>query len=172
RGLDTGISRRNDEPDSIAGRESAKLVYGKDSPYARQAEYATVAAVTLDDLKAWHDRTVVPNGIIVSVEGDFDSAAMEAKLRQAFEPLVRGTALEPVKADFPGPRPGVYFADKEDINQSNVEIVGLGTERNNPDYYALSVMNEIFSGGFGSRVVQSVRTRLGLAYDVGGGFGA
>ena len=172
RGLDTSISRRNDDADAIAGRESTRLVYGSASPYARVPEYITVDAVTLDDLKAWHDRTVVPNDIIVSVEGDFDGPAMEAKLRQAFEPLVRGTALEPVKADFPGPRPGVYFADKEDINQSNVEIVGLGTERNNPDYYALSVMNEIFSGGFGSRVVQSVRTRLGLAYDVGGGFGA
>jgi zinc protease len=33
-------------------------------------------------------------------------------------------------------------------------------------------MNEIFSGGFGSRVVQYVRTKLGLAYDVGGSFGA
>jgi zinc protease len=50
--------------------------------------------------------------------------------------------------------------------------VGLGTVRSNPDYYALSVMNEIFSGGFGSRVFQSVRTKLGLAYAVGGSFGA
>ncbi len=33
-------------------------------------------------------------------------------------------------------------------------------------------MNEIFSGGFGSRVFQSVRTKLGLAYSVGGSFGA
>ncbi len=33
-------------------------------------------------------------------------------------------------------------------------------------------MNEIFSGGFGSRVVQNVRTKLGLAYSVGGSFGA
>jgi zinc protease len=172
RDLDTGISRRNDQADSIAGRESNQLVYGKNSPYAREAEYATVAAVTLDDLKAWHDRTVIPNGIIVSVEGDFDTAAMEAKLRKAFEPLARGTALQAVKTDFPGPTPGVYFANKEDIDQSTVEIVGLGTERSNPDFYALSVMNEVFSGGvFGNRLVQNVRTKLGLAYDVGGSFG-
>jgi zinc protease len=151
----------------------AKLVYGPTSPYARQAEYSTVAAVTLDDLKAWHDRSVVPNGIIVSVEGDFDPAAMEAKLRKVFEPMPRAAALEPAKVDFPGPTPGVYFADKEDINQSTVEIVGLGTQRSNPDYYALSVMNEVFSGGvFGNRLVNNVRTRLGLAYDVGGSFGA
>jgi len=172
RGIDTDISRRNDDPGEIAGRESTQLVYGKDSPYARDPEYATVAAVTLDDLKAWHDRTVVPNDMIVAVEGDFDSAEMERKLRKAFEPLPRGTAIQPPKVEFAGPKPGVYFVDKEDVNQSTVEIVGLGTERSNPDYYAISVMNEVFSGGFGSRVVQDVRTKLGLAYSVGGSYGA
>ena len=80
--------------------------------------------------------------------------------------------LETAKLDFPGPTPGVYFVNKSDINQSNVFIVGLGTERSNPDYYAINVMNEIFSGGFGSRVVQSVRTKLGLAYSVGGTYSA
>jgi zinc protease len=172
RQMDTGISRRNDDAGSIAGREAAKLVYGANSPYARQAEYATVNSVTVDDLKKWHDRTVSASNMIVSVGGDFDSAEMEAKLRKVFEPLPRGTKIDPLKSEFPGPKPGVYFVDKQDVNQSTVEIVGLGTERSNPDYYALSVMNEIFSGGFGSRVVQSVRTRLGLAYDVGGSYGA
>jgi zinc protease len=172
RQMATSISRRNDDPDSIASRESSILVYGKDSPYARHAEYATISAVTLDDLKAWHDRTVIPNGMIVSVEGDFDSTEMEAKLRKVFEPLARGTVIESPKVDFAGPTPGVYFVDKEDVNQSTVEIVGLGTLRNNPDYYALSVMNEIFSGGFGSRVFQYVRTKLGLAYSVGGAYGS
>jgi zinc protease len=172
RQMDTGISRRNDDASGIAIREAIKLVYGPTSPYARQAEYSTVAAVTLDDLKAWHDKTVLPNGLIVSVSGDFDSAAMEQKLRAAFEPLPRGQVLAAEKLTFTDPKPGINFANKDDVNQSNVLIVGLGTERSNPDYYALSVMNEIFSGGFSSRVVQNVRTKLGLAYSVDGAFGA
>jgi zinc protease len=172
RQIDTAISRRNDNPDAIAVREATKIVYGPTNPYGRQPEYTTVEAVTLDDLKSWHDRTVAPNNMIVAVGGDFDSAEMEQKLRKAFEPMQRGVTISPLKVDFPGPKPGVYYAEKNDVNQSTVEIVGLGTERNNPDFYALTVMNEIFSGGFGSRVVQSVRTRLGLAYDVGGSFGA
>lgn len=172
RQMETGIARRNDDASGIAGREAAQVVYGTNSPYAREAEYATVEAVTLDDLKAWHERTVVPNNMIVAVSGDFDGASMEATLRKAFEPLPKGVALESAKMSFPGPTPGVYFVDKSDVDQSNVFIVGLGTERSNPDYYALSVMNEIFSGGFGSRVVQNVRTKLGLAYSVGGSYGA
>jgi zinc protease len=172
RQLYTSITRRNDDASDIAIREAVKLVYGSESPFARQPEFATVAAVTLDDLKQWHDRTVVPNEIIVSVSGDFNSAEMEKKLRAAFEPLQRGPAQPSEKFTFTDPKPGIRFAEKNDVNQSNVLIVGLGTERRNPDYYALSVMNEVFSGGFGSRVVQNVRTRLGLAYSVDGSFGA
>jgi len=172
RQLDTGISRRNDDAGAIASRQAQMVVYGKTSPYARETEYATVGAVTLDDLNAWHAKTVVPNGMIVSISGDFDSAAIEAKLRGAFSVLKKGEVIETAKLDFPGPKAGVFFVDKNDVNQSSLYIAGLGTERSNPDYYALSVMNEIFSGGFGSRVFQSVRTRLGLAYNVRGSFGA
>ena len=170
--IDTGISRRNDDASNIAVREAIDLAYGADNPYARDPEYATVDAVTLADLQAWHHRTVAPNNIIVAVSGDFDTAAMEAKLRAAFAPLQRGEPFHTAKITFTDTKPSLNFAEKSDVNQSNVLIVGLGTERSNPDYYALSVMNQIFSGGFGSRVVQDVRTRLGLAYEVDGAFGA
>jgi zinc protease len=168
----TGIVRRNDEAQGIAQREATKLVFGAESPYAREPEIATIMPITVADLKAWHDKTVVPNNIIISVEGDFDSAAMEKKLREAFEGLPRGAAWPKPGGVFPGPKPGIYSINKSDVNQSNIRIVGLGTERSNPDFYALSVMNEIFSGGFGSRLFQEVRTKLGLAYSVGGGYGA
>lgn len=170
--LETGIARRNDDASNIANREAIKEVYGASNPYARQEEYATVDAVTLADLKSWHDKTVIPNGMIVAVSGDFNSAAMEAKLRETFGSMQRGTLIKTSPIHFTNPERKIYFAEKGDVDQSNVVIVGLGTERSNPDFYALSVMNEIFSGGFGSRVVQDVRTKLGLAYDVGGSFGA
>lgn len=170
--MEAGISRRNDDASGIAAREAALLVYGAKSPYARDPQYATISAVTLADFKAWHDSTVLPNNMIVAVSGDFDSAVMETKLRAAFGPLARGKTLHQQKAEVPGPKPGVYVVDKTDVNQSNVIILGVGTQRSNPDLYALSVMNEIFSGGFGSRLFQNVRTKLGLAYSVGGSYGA
>jgi zinc protease len=166
----TGIVRRNDDEEEIARRESAKLVYGTNSPYTRQPELATIGAVTLDDLKAWHDSTITGK-LIVSISGDFDPAAMEAKLRAAFEPLPAAKPAPPRHDSFAGPKPGVSFIDKEDVNQSNIEIVGLGADRHNPDVPAIAVMNEILGGGFASRLVQKVRTELGLAYAVGGGLG-
>src|SRR5437899_447917 len=79
------ISRRNDQIGEIAQREATKLAYGPDNPYARVPEYATVAAVTRQDLIDWHGKYVHPNNIILGVSGDFDAAAMEAKVRAAIK---------------------------------------------------------------------------------------
>jgi zinc protease len=165
------ISRRNDDMDEIARRESTKLAYGADNPYARTPEYYTVAAVTRDDLLEWHRQTVAPNNIIVGITGDFDSAAMEAKLRAAFEGMPRGKPFPPQQVSFRAPSPGIYFVEKDDVNQSAISMVDLGIDRHNPDYYAIQVMNELFGGGFSSRLFSNIRTRQGLAYDVGGGVG-
>ncbi|MGH9567858.1 MAG: M16 family metallopeptidase, partial [Candidatus Angelobacter sp.] len=88
--IDSAISRRNDDVDEIAGRESAKLAYGQENPYARTAEYYTVDAVTREDLLNWHRRVVAPNNMMLGITGDFDSAAMERKLREAFDSMPRG----------------------------------------------------------------------------------
>jgi zinc protease len=165
-----GIFRRNDSESGIAVRESAKLVYGPNGPYTRQPELATMSKVTVADLQAWHDSTI-KGKLIVGISGDFDPVAMEAKVRAVFEGLPRVQALPARHDTFAGSKPGVYFVNKDDVNQSNIEIVGLGTDRRNPDVPALAIMNEILGGGFGSRLFQKVRTELGLAYAVGGGFG-
>jgi zinc protease len=166
-----GISRRNDEVSEIASREAAKLAYGANNPYTREAEYATIAAVTRQDLLDWHRKYVHPNNIILGIVGDFDSAAMEAKLRQAFGAWPKGPAWQKPDIKFEPAKPGYYQIPKDDVNQSSIRMMGLGTTRNNPDYYAIEVFNEAFGGGFSSRLFRNIRTAQGLAYSVGGGVG-
>src|SRR5579863_7791298 len=149
---DDSISRRNDEIGSIAAREAAKLAYGAGNPYARQAEYSTIAAVSRQDLLDWHKTYVHPNNIILGISGDFDSAAMEAKLRAAFESWPKGADAPHNEIHFHPAAPGYYLIPKGDVNQSSIHMLTLGTTRNNPDYYAISVFNEAFSGGFSSRL--------------------
>jgi len=171
RQLDTAISRRNDEPEQIAAREARKLGYGENSPYARQAEYETVGAVTRDDLVNWYHTYVHPNNVILGVVGDFDSKVMEEKLRAAFGSWERGPALPPLQVAFNGPKPGIYFVPKDDVNQSSIRMVGLGIRRDNPDFYAIEVLDQIFGGSFSSRLTEDIRTKKGLAYEVWGGIG-
>lgn len=171
--LNAGIARRNDDPEEILGRELNRLGYGPTSPYAAQPEYATVASVTRDDLVAFHKRFVHPNNIVFAIGGDFDSAAMERKLRDAFAPWPRGPQAPAAPTAMTAPKPGVYFIAKGDVTQANIGFVHPGIQRNNPDYYAVRVMNEIFGGGsFSGRLMNDLRTRRGLTYGVEGSLGA
>ncbi len=167
-----GISRRNDDVGEIAQRETVKLAYGADNPYARVPEYSTVAAVTRQDLIDWHGRYVHPNNIILGISGDFDSAAMEARLRAAFDGWPKGPALPKDEIQYTPAKPGYYLVPKDDVNQSTIHMVGLGTTRDNPDYYAINVFNEAFGGGFSSRLFNDIRTKRGLAYGVSGSIGS
>jgi zinc protease len=170
--IKTGIARRNDDLNQIAGREANKLGYGANSPYARTAEYATVEAVTRQDLLDWHAKYVHPNNIVFGITGDFDSAAMEAKLHAAFDSWPKGAPYQDTKAAIDPAKPGIYFVEKNDVNQSEVRMVAPGIRRDDPDLYAVEVMNEIFGGGFSSRLFTDLRTKAGLAYSVGGGISA
>jgi zinc protease len=170
--LNTQIARRNDQPIGIANREARALAYGKDSPYAREPEYATVAAVSRDDLLSWHEKYVHPNRILLGVVGDFDAKTMEAKLRKVFGSWPQGpTTADPEPAWSPA-RPGYYLVEKEDVNQTNVRMVHPGIRKDNPDYFAVEVMNEVFGGGGSARLFSNVRSRKGLAYAVWGGVGS
>lgn len=169
--MNTGIARRNDNSGSIAGRESSFLAYGKNNPYVRVPEYYTVAAVSREDLVKWHKQYVHPNNIILGIVGDFDSKQVEATLRQAFENWERGPQAKAPQLQYTPAAPGIYVADKSDVNQSEIRMVELGIDRRNPDYFAVSVFNELFGGGFSSRLFSNLRTKQGLAYSVGGGIG-
>ncbi len=170
--MDSSISRRNDETDEIANAQQEILGYGRQSALARQPEYSTVAAITRQDLLDWHKQHTAPNNIILGLVGDFDSRAMEATLRKAFGEWPKGAKVVEAKPVIAPEKTGIYLVDKTDVNQSEIRMIAPGIERRNPDYYALKVMNEIFGGGFSSRLFSNLRTKAGLAYSVGGGVGA
>ena len=167
------ISRRNDDVNGIAFREFSKLIYGAQSVFARHPEYATIDAITREDLIAFHQKYFHPNNVMLGVWGDFKTKDMVKKLRTRFADWKKGdfqrppTPPVPYNFDY-----SVNFIRKEDVNQSTILLGHLGGRLDNPDYFALRVMNEILSGGFASRLFSRVRSDQGLAYAVFGQYGA
>lgn len=170
--LNAAISRKNDEPSGVSARAFSQTIYGKDSPFAREQTYATVAALTRDDLIAWHAKYLQPNRIILGIVGDITVSEAKALVTKAFGDWKKGP---PAADKIPAPRPdspaGVFEAVKDDSTQSFIAIGHQGSLvrlQNPADYYAVEVLNEVLSGGFSSRLFSSVRTAKGLAYSVGG----
>ena len=174
RSIEAGIARQNDDPNGIAGREFRELMYGDDTPFARQVTYATLQGLTRDDLVAWHARYLHPEQTILAVHGDITTAEAVAAVTKVFGTWPRGPKQV---ITFPEPRPqstaGVFEAVKSDVAQSSIRIGHMGTLKStHPDYYAVQVLNEVLSGSFTSRLFSTVRTQKGLAYSVGGSVGS
>jgi len=166
------VARRNEDPFGILFRETGKVLYGADSPLARTPTYATLRAVTRDDLVAWHRASVHPDRVVLGISGDFQRDEALALVRAAFGDWTRGPEWKPpapaIRSDAPR---GVFFARKDDVTQSYVTLGHLGLRRDDPDYYAVDILNQLFANSFASRLLVEVRTKKGLAYAVFGGVG-
>ena len=169
----SAISRRNDFVGAIASREFDKLIYGPESIYARHTEYATIDNISRDDLADFHKKFFHPNNIMLGICGDFDTQEMIEKIQEAFKGWEKSDMELPpvpqVKYEF---RQTVSVIRKDDVNQTNIRLGHIGGLMNDPDYFALIVMNKILGGSFTSRLFRNVRSRMGLAYSVFGNYSA
>ena len=164
-----GIRRRQDHPGSIVGREFLKQLYGPEHPSARESTIESIKGITRDDLVAFHQRTVHPNGIILGVTGDFKRDEMLALLRATFGDWQKGEVPELNIADAreAGGPSIVRFVNK-DTSQTHLRIGHLTIREDDPDYVPLAIANDILGGSsFRSRLFNDVRTKRGLAYSVG-----
>ncbi len=163
------IARRNDDPNSIAGREFRKLIYGDASPYARLTEYATLDNIARTDLVNFYQQYFQPQNLLLGIVGDFDPKRMKQLVTAKFgnwklETVAANPTLPPVSQ---AKTAGVFFVSQPQLSQSSIQMGHLGGLVSSPDYPALSVMNEVLNG-FGGRLFNEVRSRQGLAYSVYG----
>ncbi len=164
------VSRRNDNIWQITNREFNSLIYGKTHPYARHPEYATIEAIARDDIVAFYRKYFHPNNIIFAAWGDFKADDLQKKLEAAF------AKWQTAKIDFPTKPKVDYnykytinFVQKSDVNQTHIQMGHIGGVMNDPDYPALTIMNQILSY---DRMFKVIRTQEGLTYAPWGYFGA
>jgi predicted Zn-dependent peptidase len=165
-----GIRRRQDTPGSIVGREFLKLLYGENHPSARESSMGSISRITREDLLAFHQETVHPNGVMLGVTGDFEKSAMLALLQEVFGDWEKGEVpvlVIPEVPQVPKSKPIVRFVNKE-TSQAHLRAGHLSIKEQDPDYVALAIANDILGGSsFRSRLFNDVRSKRGLAYSVG-----
>ena len=170
----SSIARRNDDANGISDREFASIVYGRKNAYGWDMTYEHVDNIKREDLVQFYNRYFFPANIMLAVYGDFKTDEMRAKLEKLF---AGWTVKQPPVPPFPAVQrqadaPGIYQATKTDVTQTFFDLGHVGGILRDKDYPALSIMSDILGGGFSSRLFTEVRTRKGLAYNVGGGWGA
>jgi zinc protease len=161
-----------DRTSGIAGAVYPKLLYTTAHPYGRTPTEASYAAITRDDVVAFHKAFFQPSRAVIVVAGDITPADARKKVEKAFAAWPAGgspaTFAYPAP---PAPKPTtVYIVDKPNAAQSTFSIGLVGPPRGTPDYYALRVMNNLFGEQFQSRINANIREDKGWSYGVGSNF--
>lgn len=162
----SGIIAGENDPGTIAQTKWAEAIYGT-HPYSRSDEGTkqSLAAITPDDLKAFHKANFARDGLHVAVVGDIDAGTLKQKLDALFGDLPEKQTLNPV-ADIE-PKLGQQLEVNYDLPQTSLQLAYPGVKRDAPDFFAAVLMNEILGGGtFTSRLFDEVREKRGLAYSV------
>jgi zinc protease len=161
------IKAREENPGDIAQRRFAAALYPQ-SPYGRPVEgsEASVKGLEQQSLRTFYDRYYRPNRTILSVVGDISHQEIARALNEAFRSWPKG---EPATAPVAPSKIGTAetLRVNKELTQANIILGHEGVGRENPDYYAIQVMNYILGGGgFSSRTLDSIRNERGLAYSV------
>ncbi len=168
--LSSSISRRNDDPASIRGKEFVKLIYGQNSPFAVELEYEHLDNITINDAKKVHEMFFRPSNMMIGVTGPYSISELKPLL-QKYLGNMKGAPKIPPYPLFKSPshKFKVYFAEKANQTQSQIVVGHLGYKENIGEKAKILVFNSIFSQGFNSRLMRRLRVKMGLTYGVGGG---
>ena len=163
----TGIEARALDPETRGDIAWAEALY-QDHPYSRRVEGTkeTLASITADDLKGFHERNFARSNLTVGIVGAIDAETLGRRLDEIFGALPQAAQLEPVPlAD---PKYGQDIRINYNLPQTSLQLAYPGIERHDPQFFAAYLMNQILGGGsFSSRLFKEVREKRGLAYGVG-----
>lgn len=162
----SGLEVVRDDPTYLADTALRRMLFaGTAYSHPEDGTLEAVRRATPEDLRVFHARYYRPSNAILAVVGDMATNAAFEQAEKYF-----GTWVEPRQAP-PAPqappaaesRRGVAI-DKPDAVQTEIRIGNQGPPRASPDYYALSVANQILGGPASNRLFRALRTRQGLTY--------
>ena len=168
--LVASIKEANTQPATLANRAFSAAVYGA-HPYGFDVNEATLAKITVDDMKALHTRAVLPCRAVVSIVGAVTRAQADAMVTELMSRAPAATSAA-CAAWLGVPEIAPLAQPKEeriafDSAQAHVLIGQPGYKRDDPDFFALTVGNYVLGGGdFVSRLTNEVREKRGLSYSV------
>lgn len=165
----SALLRRNDDPQMMASREFAKLVYGATSAAARTPDPCTLARIQRSDVVAFHQRYVTPDRMVLGLVGDFEAEAVKALIQARFGDWPAGREAPEPEVNVVPPQPGgtLVLIDRPDLTQTTVQLGQVGGRLDDPDFPALDLLNTLLNG-LGGQLTNQVRSQQGLSYNTYG----
>ena len=168
------ITQAEGDPNAIARREIAKLIYPPNSPlhHSGGTGYGgaqALADVTLEDIKAFHAAHYTLDGAAVRLAGNYDEERVKALWGKAIGPNI--DAKPPVHSELsPVETAKIYFYDVPGAKQSVLRMSRPALAATDSDYPLAEAVNFPLGGIYTSKLNSALRVEKGYTYGIGSGF--
>jgi zinc protease len=171
----TSIIGNMDQKSTIANNNFQDVLFG-DHAYSHPVIglKASIDTITRDDIIQFYDSYYRPNNSVIAVAGDVDRAEVFGSLKEALGGWKSAFILEDSHREVVDPVGyRIRLVNKPDVTQSEIRIGYLGITRKDPRYFPLLLMNYNLGGGvFSGRLMQVIRSEMGLTYGISSTLGA
>lgn len=149
----------------LASGAIKETLFGAQHPYGKVQTIDKIADITLADIKAFYTDAISAGNLEVYISGSVKEEQIQLLARffggKDFPSDTKRTADVFVPNTSAG-----QLIEKSDALQSSLRIGRFAVNRSHPDYLKLVVLNEIFGGYFGSRLMKNIREEKGLTYGI------
>lgn len=158
------IGMRDDTPDDVV-HELANAALFPGHPLGRSVlgTRDTIGAMSRDVIAEYHAAHYCPSNVVIAAAGNLEHAAV---VDRVLARLPDAAGVRPTRATHAHQTPTTVTGDHRETEQAHLVVSMRSIARDDPDRYALSVLNQILGGGMSSRLFQEIRERRGLAYSV------
>jgi predicted Zn-dependent peptidase len=159
------IRMRDDAPDDLVHDLFARALF-PGHPIGREVagSHETIAAMPRDAVAEYHGAHYVPGNVVVAVAGNLEHDAVVDTVEKLQPRDVRARAPREAQPVVDDPEPVAVL--ERPLEQAHLVLGTRALPRDDPDRYALAVVDQVLGGGMSSRLFQEVRERRGLAYSV------
>ena len=157
--------------DFVANRNFVDVLFGQSHPYGRVTEFEDFDKISTDDLKQFFKKYYNASNLTIIVSGKFDDSLVK-KLNQYFgnKSWLGEKAQTNISHKVESSSELNHHLEKVDSVQSALMIGNLSINKLHPDFLKLSVLNTVFGGYFGSRLMANIREEKGYTYGIHSSF--
>jgi zinc protease len=156
-----------DQPNAVASRATARVLYGETHPYAHLelGSQVFLERATRADVEGFYRKAWQPDGATLIVAGD---TTLDEAARMVEKALGSWQKVDRLRADLPEAAPAsnrtVYLVNKPGAAQSTLVLAQIGIPRSTADYFEALVLNAAFGSMFSSRLNLNLREAKGYTY--------
>lgn len=168
------IRQQEANPNAVAQNNYNLLIYGKDNIRSRNilGTVESVNSITLDDLKAFYNKSISPSVARMHVVGALDKTAITNPLTGLNKKwAAKRVEIPEYKTPAPPTKSQIYFYDVPEAKQSVIRFGYPALAATDKDFYPATIMNYILGGGgFASQLTQQLREGKGYTYGINSNF--